>query len=155
MYSKVFFTFAVIHAVFAIWPKEIMPGESAALDFIMRVSRLTITDLNYIQNLEFLGKSEDAILEKAKNDDPILYEKMVHFLTKYNKLSEEADKYMNEVFRVAMEQAKWFQSEQYFTPEQIAEAIKVVGKLKDLPVHAELVKMFPDIEAPAPLAGQK
>ncbi|KAL6735716.1 hypothetical protein Aduo_006130 [Ancylostoma duodenale] len=155
MCSKIFFTFAVVHAVFAIWPKEIMPGESAALDFIMRVSRLTFTDMNYIQNLQFLGNDDQAILEKAKKEDPILYEKMVRFLDKYNKLSAGASKYVDEVFHLAMEQAKWFQREQYFTPEQIAEAIKVVSRLKDLPVHAELTKVFPDIEARAPLSSQK
>ncbi|EYC33313.1 hypothetical protein Y032_0002g719 [Ancylostoma ceylanicum] len=155
MYSKVFFAFSLVYTAFAIWPNEIMPGESAALDFVMRVSRLTPNDLNYVQNLQFWGINDEAILEKAKSEDPILYEKMVHFLVKYNKLSKGATQYLNEVFRVAMEHAKWFQREQYFTPEQIANAIKIVGKLQGHPVHNELVKMFPDIEARAPLPKNK
>lgn len=76
---------------------------------------MTSKDLNYIGNLQFWGNDDAAvsfcptfvslvkqilplqILEKAKNEDPSLYEKMMRFLEKYNKLSQKAKNYIDEV----------------------------------------------------------
>ncbi|EYC33304.1 hypothetical protein Y032_0002g712 [Ancylostoma ceylanicum] len=100
MNYKVLFVFAVLSTTYAIWPDVLKPDESAALDFVMRISRMNIKDLKYIQNQQLWGNEEEAMREKAKNENPPLYEKMMHFLEKYHKLSEQAKKYVDDVVLV-------------------------------------------------------
>lgn len=77
-----------------------------------------------------------------------------------------------QVFLMAMQHTHFFYREQYYTPEQVYEAtrfvshrlghlcnalvaklyLRLVGGLKLLPVHAELLKTFPDIDATPPLS---
>ncbi|KAK6739249.1 hypothetical protein RB195_020977 [Necator americanus] len=151
MYHKVLYVCTFVSVSYAIWPRGIKPGESAALDLVMRVSRMTSKDLNYIRNLQFWGKNDDEILEQVRRDDPILYEKITKLRAKYVKLSSEARDYIDDVFRMAVEHTRSFNIEQYFTPEQIGEAIRLVGQYKNLPFRLELEKAFPDIDAYPPL----
>ncbi|KAL6735714.1 hypothetical protein Aduo_006128 [Ancylostoma duodenale] len=152
MNYEVFFSFVVVSTTEAIWPDVLKPDESAALDFVMRVSRLSSKDLIYIENQQFLGNKDDAITEKAKKENPLLHEKMMRFLEKYNKLSKEAREYVNEGFSMAMKHVHFYGLEQYYSPEQLNEAARFVGKLKLLPILGELVKAFPDIDATPPLS---
>ncbi|RCN24726.1 hypothetical protein ANCCAN_29572 [Ancylostoma caninum] len=118
----------------------------------MRVSRMSSKDLMFIESQQFLGNKEDAIREKAKKENPPLYEKMMSFLEKYHKLSKEAREYVDEGFSMAKKHVHFYELEQYYSPEQLSEATRFVGKLKLLPIHGELVEAFPDIDAAPPLS---
>ncbi|EYC33311.1 hypothetical protein Y032_0002g718 [Ancylostoma ceylanicum] len=142
---KVYFAFAVVSSSYGICPDVLRTDKNAALDFIMRASRMNFEDLVFIQFQKFWGLGDDAILEEAKEEKPLLYRKMVNFLERCNELSLGARKYMIEGFLMAMQHALFYHRENYYTTEQLSDAKWFVRKLKHLHFYDELVEAFPDI----------
>ncbi|KAL6735715.1 hypothetical protein Aduo_006129 [Ancylostoma duodenale] len=149
MNYKVFFAFAVASNSFVIWPFVSGDDENAALDFVMRITKLGFNDLVFIQTQRLWGLGDDAILEQAKYERPLLYEKMLHFFEKCNMLSLKAREYVKEGVLTAMRHAYFYNHEEYYTPEQLGEAEWFVEKLKLLPIRGELMEAFPEIEIDA------
>ncbi|EYC33312.1 hypothetical protein Y032_0002g718 [Ancylostoma ceylanicum] len=119
---KVYFAFAVVSSSYGICPDVLRTDKNAALDFIMRASRMNFEDLVFIQFQKFWGLGDDAILEEAKEEKPLLYRKMVNFLERCNELSLGARKYMIEGFLMAMQHALFYHRENYYTTEQLSDA---------------------------------
>ncbi|CAJ0607440.1 unnamed protein product [Cylicocyclus nassatus] len=148
MYFPVLVALSLVSYVSAVWPQKLKQDESAALDIVMRMSELTLKDLIYLMNLQFWGYVGDEILERAK-DNKELYEKMLEFRARYDRLSQTAQAYVNEAFDMAMKHARSFNYDQYFKPELLAEARYLVMKIKNLEVYEELLEAFPNLEAEA------
>ncbi|RCN36091.1 hypothetical protein ANCCAN_18041 [Ancylostoma caninum] len=146
MNYKLFFAFTVVPTSYAIWPFASRYDENAVLDFVMRITNISFNDMVFIQTLRTWGLGDDAILEQAKYEKPLLYEKIVNFLEKYNMLSLRARQYVKKGVLTALRHAYFYSREEYYTLEQLDEAEWFVEKLELLPIHDELVEAFPEIE---------
>ncbi|EYC33319.1 hypothetical protein Y032_0002g720 [Ancylostoma ceylanicum] len=135
------------------WPRPRRTDESAVIDLVMRMSRFTNADLNYMDNLKFWGSSDKDVEVKARDQDPNVFVKLVRFNRKYDELSDEAKKFVDNVFKVAIEHNRSFYYEGYYKPELLAEAKRSVDSFHYLErgVQQELEEYFPDIRANAPM----
>ncbi|CAJ0605431.1 unnamed protein product [Cylicocyclus nassatus] len=138
MYVPLLVAFMASVNVYAIWPRKLGPDESAALDLVMRISKMTFKELNTLLTLQAEGIKPVQATDVQRHKDPDLYRKMVVLQHNYGKLSEEAKAYVDEVFHMAMEHTRSLVANHYLKPEELDEAWKLAAKMHELKIDDEL-----------------